>query len=199
MRSAVFAAVLASALAGCALFGPNRISYAVIDPGYRLNEVFYAAGPGAMRTVVTGDPFGIGRERFDEAVTEAMYGNNFGPDMEFVTAPARDLNRHYKVVMMFDAPLATGGSAVCDAQPGVEPAAATTAAPPAADQPVRVLAAFCRGDWPLTQLAGTMARTGVDDPAFQGFVSQVTLRLFPADNPEGRPDAGDREIFVPGS
>lgn len=198
MKSAVLAASSAILLAGCALSGPTRIAHSTTDPAYRLNEVFYAGAPGAMRTVVTGDPFGVGRERFDEAVTEAMYGRHFGPDMEFVTDPTEDLNRHYKVVMMFDAPLSTGGRAVCDVSPTVQPAAATTAATPSADHPVRVVAAFCRDDLPLTQLAGVMARTGVDDPAFQRFVGHVTMRLFPADNPEARPDRDDdREIFIP--
>lgn len=190
-------ALSAILLSGCALSGPTRISHNTINPGYGLNEVYYAGASGAMRTVVTGDPFGIGRERFDEAVTEAMYGHHFGPDMEFVTEPSDDLNRHYTVVMMFDAPLSTGGRAVCEASPQLQPAAATTAATPAADQPVRVLAAFCRGDQPLTELAGVMARSGADDPNFRAFVAQVTMRLFPASNPEDRPDYGDRDFLIP--
>lgn len=197
MKSAVLAASAAALLlGGCALFGPSRISHSTIDPAYRLNEVFYAGAPGAMRTVVTGDPFGVGRERFDEAVTEAMYGHHFGPDIEFVTDPVEDLNRHYKVVMMFDAPLSTGGRAICDASPELQPASATTAVAPSPDQPVRVLAAFCRDDLPLTDLAGVMARTDVDDPAFQGFVAQMTMRLFPASNPEAHPDR-DTDILIP--
>jgi hypothetical protein len=199
MKSAVLAAAAAFALTGCALFGPSRISHSTVDPAYRLNEVFYAGAPGAMRTVVTGDPFGVGRERFDEAVTEAMYGHHFGPDMEFVTDPAEDLNRHYRVVMMFDAPLSTGGRAICEARPELQSASATpTAVAPAPDQPVRVLAAFCRDDLPLTDLAGVMARTSVDDPAFERFVAQMTMRLFPASNPEAVPDHDDGEILIPG-
>jgi hypothetical protein len=196
MRLATLAATTAILVAGCALSGPTRIAHSTIDPAYRLNEVFFAGAPGAMRTVVTGDPFGVGRERFDEAVTEAMYGHHFGPDMEFVTDPTEDLNRHYKVVMMFDAPLSAGGREVCDVSPGVQPAAATTEAAPSADQPVRVVAAFCRDDLPLTDLTGVMARTGVDDPAFQSFVGQMTMRLFPANNPEAHPDR-DGDIFMP--
>ena len=196
MKPAVVATVDAFTLAGCAVLGPNRISHSTVDPAYRLNEVFYAGAPGALRTVVTGDPFGVGRERFDEAVTEAMYGHHFGPDMEFVTDPAEDLNRHYKVVMMFDAPLSTGGRAICDAKPELQPASATTATPPPADQPVRVLAAFCRDDLPLTDIAGVMARTGVDDPAFERFVAQMTMRLFPASNPEAV-DHDNGEILIP--
>ena len=176
--------------------GPTRISHNTINSAYRLDEVFYAGGSGVMRTVVTGDPFGVGRDRFDEAVTEAMYGHHFGPEMEFVTAPADGLNPHYKVVMMFDAPLAMGGRAVCTAAPGIENASAAAPAAPAPDQPVRVLAAFCRESLPLTELAGVMARSGIDDPAFRSFVGQVTMRLFPASNPEAHPDR-DGELFIP--
>ena len=198
MKPAVLAVSAAILLGGCAVFGPNRISHSTIDPAYRLNEVFYAGAPGAMRTVVTGDPFSVGRERFDEAVTEAMYGRNFGPNMEFVTDPVEGLNRHYKVVMMFDAPLSTGGRAICEASPELQPAAATTAASPPADQPVRVLAAFCRDGTPLSDLAGVMARTNLDDPAFQRFVGHMTMRLFPASNPEAQPDHdGDGFLLIP--
>jgi hypothetical protein len=196
MKRATLAALTAILLAGCALSGPTRISHITTDPAYSLNEVHYAGAPGAMRTVVTGDPFGVGRERFDEAVTEAMYGHHFGPAMEFVTDPTEDLNRHYKVVMMFDAPLSTGGRAVCNVSPTVQPASATTAAAPTADQPVRVVAAFCRDNLPLTELAGVMARTGVEDPAFHRFVGQMTMQLFPANNPEAHRD-GDHDILIP--
>ena len=182
------------ALIGCALLNANRISHSTVDPAYQLNEVFYAGSAGAMRTVVTGDPFGVGRERFDEAVTDAMYGHHFGPDMEFVTEPADDLNRHYKVVMMFDAPLSMGGRAICGANSGVQTAAATEMPAPAPDQPVHVVAAFCRDDHPLTELAGVMIRTTVDDPAFRDFVGDVTMQLFPASNQE---DFGhDSDLFI---
>ena len=166
---------VALSLAGCAVLGPNRISHSTIDPAYRLNEVFYAGAPGAMRTVVTGDPFGAGRERFDEAVTDAMYGHHFGPDMEFVTEPADDLNRHYKVVMMFDAPLSMGGRAICGVNSGVQSAAATVAAAPPPDQSVHVVAAFCRDDHPLTELVG-VSNTKTDG---NGLSSVVTEEVTP--------------------
>ena len=82
--------------------------------------------------------------------------------------------------------------------PTVQPASASTAATPPSDQPVRVVAAFCRDDLPLTELTGVTPRTGVDDPAFEDFVAQVTLRLFPASNPEARPDH-DGELLIPES
>ena len=193
MKPLILAAA-SCALIGCALLNANRISHSTVDPAYQLNEVFYAGSAGAMRTVVTGDPFGVGRERFDEAVTDAMYGHHFGPDMEFVTEPADDLNRHYKVVMMFDAPLSMGGRAICGANSGVQTAAATETPAPSADQPVHVVAAFCRDDHPLTELAGVMTRTTVDDPAFRDFVGDVTMQLFPASNPE---DFGhDGDLFI---
>jgi hypothetical protein len=196
MKTIVIAAATAVLLAACVATGPTRISHSTTDSGYQLTEVFYAGASGAMRTIVSGDPFAVGRERFDEAVTEAMYGHHFGPDMQFVTDPVEELNRHYKVVMMFDAPISTGSQEICGTPPQLEPAAAATAAAPAPDQPVHVLAAFCRDDQPLTDLTGVMARTGVDDPAFERFVAQVTMRLFPADNPESHFDH-DVDVLVP--
>jgi hypothetical protein len=96
--------------------------------------------------------------------------------------------------MIFDAPLSLGGRAVCGHSISLQPAA--TPAAPLPDQPSYVIAAFCREDVPLTQLAGVMARTGVDDPVFRNFIGLVTLRLFPAFNPEARPDH-DREPVIP--
>ncbi len=191
---AAFGALVA---AGCALTGPTRISYVAIDPGYRLNEFAFAGSTGAVRTVVTGDPFSVGRERFAKAVSEAMYGHHFGPAVEFSTDPDVEVTGSYKVVLMFDAPLSAGEATVCGTPPGTEPAAATASAAPSPDRPVHVVAAFCRSRQPLTNLAGVMARSGIDDPAFRDFVAQVTLRLFPANNPEN--DRGhDNDIFFGG-
>lgn len=182
-------------LAGCAVSGPTRISYIAVDPGYRLNEFVFAGATGALRTVVTGDPFLVGRERFSQAVSQAMYGHHFGPAVEFATNPDVEVNGSYKVVMMFDAPLSAGEATVCHA-PAVQPAAATTSAQPSPDQPVYVVAAFCQGNRALTNLAGVMARSGIDDPAFRDFIAQVTIRLFPAFNQEMLPDH-DNDIFAP--
>ncbi len=186
MKPVVLAAFASILLAGCAASGPTRISHSTIDPGYRLNEVAVAGSTGSVRTIITGDPFGVGHERFESAVTGAMYGHHFGPPMEFVTDPDADVHRSYRVVMMFDAPLTAGGRAVCQDAPDAAKATATPA--PAPEQPIYVVAAFCRWDKPLTSLAGVVARTGVDDPQFRRFVQQATLRLFPASNPEAHPD-----------
>ncbi len=190
----VFATLSALVLAGCALGGPNRIYYVVVDPAYKLNVFSFAGASGKMRTFVIGDPFAVGRERFDKAVTEAMYGHHFGPTVEFTTAPDAEVNASYKVVMMFDAPLAVGESTVCGFAATSEEAATVAAPPP--DKPVRVAAAFCLGSRPLTHLVGEMARTGIDDPAFRSFVAFMTFQLFPASNPEARPDH-DREPVIP--
>jgi hypothetical protein len=53
-----------------------------------------------------------------------------------------------------------------------------------ADRQVYVAAGFCRDDVALTYLAGVMARSGIDDPAFHGYIGQVTMRLFPVFNEE---------------
>lgn len=188
MLTRLLAAFGALVVAGCAIWGPNRISYVALDPGYRLNEFAFAGSTGSLRLVVTGDPFLLGRERFGKAVSEAMYGNHFGPRVEFTTDPKAEVTGSYKVVMMFDAPLSAGEATVCKTSPAAESAAATASEESSPDRPVHVVAAFCRGPQPLTNLAGVMARTGVDDPAFLDFVAQMTLRLFPANNPEMHPD-----------
>src|SRR5262245_20260748 len=106
MRAPAILAAAALLLISCASGGPNRISYGYLDPGYSLGQVAFAAAPGAIRTDILGDPFGVGASRFNDAVTEVMGRSHFGPPVVFTTAPDAKINASYHVVMAFDAPLA---------------------------------------------------------------------------------------------
>ena len=184
------------ALTACQASGPTRISYISVEPAYRYSEFTYASGSGEMRTVITGDPFSIGRKEFDSAVTKAMYGHHFGPPVVFTTTPDKEkINHHYSVIMMFDAPPTYGGIRICQGLP--ENAPSPPEQKPSADQPVYVAAGFCQDDVALTYLAGVMARSGVDDPAFRNYIGEVTMRLFPVFNQEMLPDRDHEFPFPP--
>ena len=189
MRAISFAATAALALTGCIDSGPTRISYVTVENAYRYSEFATAASPGELRIVIVGDPFSVGRERFDEAVIEAMDGHHFGPPVEFTTAAEAHVSPHHTVVMMFDAPISTSEVALCQTSPSAgQPATATTQPAPSPDQPVYVMAAFCQDGQTLTYLGGVMARSGLDDPRFRDFVGQVTMQLFPIRNRDAEHD-----------
>ena len=192
MRAMSFAAIAALALTACQDTGPTRINYITVETAYRYNEWASVASSGEVRTVVVGDPFSVGREHFDQAVTDAMYGHNWGPLVKFTTKPSDKANPHYSVVMLFDAPPTYGGVQVCR-ESGKTP---TSQSAPQPDRPIYVAAGFCLEDVPLTYLAGVVARTGVDDPGFRNYIGQVTARLFPVFNQEMLPDR-DHDIPFP--
>jgi hypothetical protein len=193
MRSFGVMAAMALALTGCQTSGPTRISYVTVEPAYRYNEWASVASSGEVRTVVVGDPFSVGREHFDQTVTDAMYGHNWGPPVKFTTKPSDKANPHYSVVMLFDVPPTYGGVQVCRDSAK----AAGTHETAQSDQPIYVAAAYCLEDVPLTYLAGVVARTTPDDPAFRNYIGQVTSRLFPSFNQEQLPDHDHDLVFPP--
>ena len=193
MRKVLFLATTALALAACQNSGPTRISYITVEPAYRYNEWASVASSGEVRTVVVGDPFSVGREHFDQAVTDAMYGHNWGPPVKFTTKPSDKANPHYSVVMLFDVPPSYGGVQLCR-EPEKTAGTHETAQ---SDQPIYVAAAYCLEDVPLTYLAGVVARSSIDDPAFQNYIGQVTTRLFPSFNQETLPDHDHDFPFPP--
>jgi hypothetical protein len=95
--------------------------------------------------------------------------------------------------MLFDVPPTYGGVQVCrhSETPGSTQQSAKS------DQPIYVAAGFCLEDVPLTYLAGVVARSSIDDPAFQNYIGQVTTRLFPSFNQETLPDHDHDFPFPP--
>ena len=193
MRKLLVAGVALFSVCACQDTGPTRINYITVEPAYRYNEWASVASSGEVRTVIVGDPFTVGREHFDQAVTDAMYGHNWGPPVKFTTKPSDKANPHYSVVMLFDVPPTYGGVQVCrnSETPG------STQQSVKSDQPIYVAAGFCLEDVPLTYLAGVVARSSIDDPAFQNYIGQVTTRLFPSFNQETLPDHDHDFPFPP--
>lgn len=187
MRIATAAAALGLlASAGCTTVG--IIDYVQVRPGYRPQHFAYAAAGRDLKTDVEGNPFAMPQEAFAAAVTDAMQRAHFGPATTFTTTPGETARLNYRVRLLFNGPAASTGAAVCAGEPaGVAPSPEAGA--------VRLLAAFCNGERPLTYLS---ARIGgipdAHDPAFRDFMRQVTVTLFP---PQNRQDQ-DRGCVPPG-
>ncbi len=162
-------------LAGCTASG-GTISYFVLDSGYSLQEFAYAGGPGELWTEVMGNPFMQAKPDLDRSVTTAMYDSHFGPAMRFTTTPGPAARRTYHVRLIFNGP-ETNSMSACGALPPLQPSYR--------GGNVLLFAAFCRDDRALTFLRAAGDKfAGLDDPRFQTFIREVTIRLFPPQNPD---------------
>ena len=168
-------ALLFLILAGCSSSG-GVISYSSMDSGYSPTEFAYAGGPGELWTEVMGNPFTQPKPDLDRAVTDAMYEAHFGPATRFTTMPGPAGRRSYHVRLMFNGP-ETNSMSACGAVSAPQPAYR--------GGDVLIFAAFCRADRALTFLRASGDRfTGPEDPRFQLFIREITIRLFPPQNPD---------------
>jgi len=168
------------ALAACLIAGSAAasgvISYSKLSYSYSPRDIAYAGGPGELWTEVVGNPFGATQAEFDRAVTGAMYGAHFGPPTKFTTAPGPSARRIFHVRLLFNG-TATNDAVVCAGPPPPVPAS------PGGD--VVLYAAFCQNDESLSFLrAAGDGFSGPNDPQFEDFMRQVTMKLFPPQNNE---------------
>ncbi|MCK6454105.1 MAG: hypothetical protein L6R19_25090 [Alphaproteobacteria bacterium] len=150
---------------------------------YDPTEINGAHGGRMLPTLVTGNPFGGPQEAFAEAVVGAMRGSRGGRP----TDPAVAATAPMRVLMMFNAATLTGDR-LCDRR---QPLAVGDAGPraPTGGARVELVATYCRGDRPMTQVTASLdGASGPDDPRFQDFIKQVTLSLFPSRNPDMQGD-----------
>lgn len=162
-------------LAGCSASG-GVITYTEMDTGYSPQEFAYAGGPGELWTEVMGNPFTAPKPELDQAVTATMYAAHFGPATRFTTTPGPKALRTYRVQLMFNGP-ETNAMAACG------PVAPIPAIYRGGN--VLLFAAFCRDDRALTFLRAAGDKfAGPEDPRFVAFIREITIRLFPPQNPD---------------
>lgn len=158
-------------LAGCA---PGSVTTTHVDyeSGYSPYRFSYAAGGRDLRVVIRGNPTSAQQEEFDRAVIAAMQGKNWGPQTNFTTRPSESARKNYRVVMLFSGKRYAGGNALCGDLDGVDLAPV--------DGRVRLQAAFCQKERPLTQLQVTVdGVTSPADPRLKRMVTAAVLELFP--------------------
>lgn len=165
-------------LAGCA--GSTVLYNQRVNSRYSPTEFGVAAGRKDLRTVVHGDPFGMGEEPFVTATVATL--NRYQPPPQpthFTTEPGEDANPFYRVVLVFDAPDLPNFQA-CQ-----EPLPEAAQQPPGeADGTLYVVAAFCLNQAELTAVNGKVGDVaGVDDPKFNRLLGQIVLALFPPFDP----------------
>jgi hypothetical protein len=171
-------ALAALALAACAGASSVVPTYAV---GYTPGEERVAGLD--MPVLVRGNPFAIPQPEFDSDVADAMRGWPFRVPLRFI--PQGNPNAAYRVVMMFSPPAGTADASFCTRPLPVQ---AVFGVPPGAVR-TSVTAVFCRGDAVLSSASGSLSTAqGPRSPDFRSGVGHFTAALFPAVNPENRPD-----------
>jgi hypothetical protein len=181
-------ALLAAALAASSLMTPasaltmRDFMWSGYDPGE------LRGGPNGGRrlpTVVTGNPFAIPDGEFVRIVTQAMSDDAVSASRDQGVAARAPM----RVLMMFNAATYTG-TRLCDrAQP-------LAIAPPQGARPsggpLNLVATYCRGDQPLTQVITSFDASDPSDPRLKNAIRQVTATLFPMTNPDrGGPNFPD--------
>ena len=142
----------------------------------------YAATHGGILTEVTGNPFDAPQEDLEKAITQSMTGSHFGPRVAFVTTPPEDFASPYRVVMVFDAAQNHTNLKLCRFDHGIDPQTG---------EKVRVHAALCANESPLTAVSGEIAgASGPGNLRFRQLISQITMNLLPPFNPDRDPERG---------
>lgn len=139
---------------------------------YDPTEINGARGGRRLPTLVSGNPFPGPQEAVVEAVAQAMTGGRPNDQVMAAKAPMR-------VLMLFNAATRTGHR-ICDRSQPL-PVADTG---PGRGQ-VQLVATYCRGDQPMTQVTAEMdGVASAEDPRFGNLIKQVMVSLFPPYNPD---------------
>lgn len=170
------AAALAFVLAAGAAQAVAQTRHEQMWSSYDPTEINGAHGGRKLPTLIAGNPFAGPQEAVRDAVADAIGGTRPTDQAVAARAPLR-------VLWLFNATTRTGPR-ICDRSQPL-PVADTGPGNGAVD----IVATYCRGDAPQTQVWGSIdGIKGPDDPRFRDFIKQVTVSLFPPRNPDMQGD-----------
>ena len=153
--------------------------------GYKPTVLSYAAAHGGVLVEVQGNPFEVPKDDLERIIVRVMARSHFGPDVAFVTTPPDNFVSPYRVVLLFDSKLGYTALKLCgyDAE----------ANPPQTNGVLRVHAALCANEKPLTSVSGYLTQeSSPDDARFRQLIGQITTNLFPPRDPNR---GGDHRLF----
>ncbi len=137
----------------------------------------FHGGDNALRVVTYGSPFGDPPARVANAVVAGMQGHNGGPRVTFSTEAAPPPRPRWRVVMAINPTEVNDTIKLCKLTD-------TPKTAPSQGGEVRVLAAFCQGDYAASQATGRARDvTSLDSPNFDALLARMTRTLFPTRNP----------------
>ena len=191
-KSAIAGLAALFGLAACTNAAGVRIGSSDISQNYQPEELgIFAAGGRELRVDIINNPFpGIPPDTVDEWVVNSMQGRALGFPVDFSLDPAAEYKpeRRIRVVMVFDPPRSLPSVGLCRRN-DLETVAARPPDVAADPRRIRVLGAYCQGDSTVTRATGTVPR-GVDVAStnLDGLIAQMTMTMFPIDNPHLRED-----------
>ena len=179
LRAAVIAAS-AALLSACAASGVVVYQDDVALQYSPLTLGLIGSGRHDLPVQVHGNPFAVSDQALAAAVVRGLQGHASGIPVNFTTAPQSRYPRgDYRTILVFDAPRGVSQWDLCRAD---DLSAIPTA--PAGAPVVRVFAAYCQAELPLSWTAAQVANVpGPDSPRFDGLLGQVALAMFPSRNP----------------
>ena len=174
-RSTRFAAVpLCAALLG-ACAGPV-VHSSSINPGWTPQLLDYAASKGGILVEVQGNPFQAPKEELDAVIVETMAKHHFGQKVPFFSKAPPDFGSPYRVVVALNPGRGISTHKLC--------AGTVETRPRGPQDPDRVHAALCARELVITSAVGSVSGSiGPRDPNFVELIAQVSLSLFPPDDP----------------
>jgi hypothetical protein len=178
---ASIAAVLAGGVLTTACAGQPVLYNHFVNSGYSPSEFGVGAGRKDLRTVLHGDPFGVGEAAFAAATIAIL--NRHQPFLQpthFTTMPGENASPRHRMVLIFDQPRIPVFQ-LCRARLPAPPA---RPAGPVPEPTLHVAAAFCLHGGELTAVQGKIDGVeGLNDPKFDRLLGQIVLALFPPVDP----------------
>ena len=171
--SRLLAIFLVGALAaGCT---PGRIDRIRVEPGYDPQQYRFVPYTRAMKADVSGNPFGMDQQAFNDLVSETIQPPGVVPSD---ASP-------YRVHLAFNGSTSVNRDLACRASGGGVRSGDMT-----------LVAALCPGTGAaLTFLTGSVSDvSGPDDPRFRKFVRSSVVKLFPPQTEDDRNEL----CFIPG-
>jgi hypothetical protein len=145
-----------------------------VESGYDAQQYRFVPYTKAMKADVSGNPFGMDQQAFNDLVSETIQPQGVVPSD----------GSPYRVRLAFNGSTSVNKDLACRASGG---------GPAGGD--ITLVAALCPGSGSaLTFLTGSVSDiSGPDDPRFRKFVRSSVVRLFPGPEPD---DRNDRDLCV---
>jgi hypothetical protein len=179
-RVSIVAALAGGLLSGGCAGQPVLYNHFVYS-SYSPTEFGVGAGRKDLKTVLHGDPFGLGEAEF-AAATIALLNRHqpFLQPTHFTTTPGENASPRHRMVLVFDQPRIPVYQ-LCRERLPAPPA---KPAEPASKPTLHVAAAFCQYQGELTAVQGKVEGVErLDDPRVDRLLGQIVFALFPPIDP----------------
>lgn len=165
-------------LPSCAPSGMTRVSQTDISSAYTRTDLAIAAARGAVPVVVSGIVPATDKARAERAVLAALPTHHVAALTWRAANSADSETLAARFVLSFGPDPIYPADRLCRLAPGF------SIVPPSPTQPVRAIAAYCRGPSALSSTVGDVIdAAGIEGPKAQALIGDMTNALLPQRNP----------------